>query len=185
MRLDTHGLQKPETHLNKQRKASAQPIIKYVSSYQVRCPTPVHLAGSEAVCLVPVRRVVGGETQNKDELKMKYPQFCCVSCQKSTSVKLLLPLQRFLCASLSLSLSLVPSGAPVCYFCPHRGALCARWLLGARFVIGHPHCRAAPQTICLRSFEWGGAKKKQRHRKTTTTKTHKTFPQLKQSVLVH
>lgn len=95
---------------------------------------------------------------------MIYPQLCCVT-RKRASVKLLpsLCLQRSLCALCR------PSGAPVCYFCPTvkrsvpvapRRTACNRT----------PHCRAAPQTMCLRSLSlffffrgrWG-CQKKQNH----------------------
>lgn len=74
---------------------------------------------------------------------MKYPQFCCVSFQKSISVKL--PL--VLCAEIPLRSR--PSGAVCSISAPQRSALC-RWLLGARVVIGH-------RTVALRHRQYASA----------------------------
>lgn len=160
-------------------RAAAQSTIKYVS-YQVRCPTPVHLAGSEAACLVPVRRE---KQTNKDELKMIYPQFCCVTCQKPTSVK-----KKKNSFSLCRDPSR-PSGALRAISAPQRSALC-RWLLGARFVIGH-------RTVALRHRQCASAlgveKGKRREgrgeggevcQKATAPRKKKTVLQVKQSELV-
>lgn len=66
--------------------------------------------------------------------------------RKPSSVKLLC-LQRFLCALLSR-----PSGVPACYFCPTEKRSVP--VAPQRTVCNRtPHCRAAPQTMCLRSSE--------------------------------
>ena len=82
---------------------------------------------------------------------MIYPQLCCVTC-KGEKKKSVLRLNSFsLCLQRSLCAVCRPSGAPVCYFCPTvkrsvpvapRRTACNRT----------PHCRAAPQTMCLRSL---------------------------------
>lgn len=100
---------------------------------------------------------------------MIYPQFCCVTCQKSTSVKLILSLQRFLRA-LSLSLSR-PCGALRAISAPTeersvpvapRRTVCNRT----------PHCRAAPQCASALGvgWRWRGRTKSNGAKKKTKTK---------------
>lgn len=59
------------------------------------------------------------EKNTKDELKMIYPQFCCVTCQK-------IDLGKTPSLSAEIPLCFLSSlRSPVCYFLPHREALCA------------------------------------------------------------
>lgn len=105
----------------------------------------------------------GTEKQkNKDELKKINPPFRCVSCQKSTSVKLLLSLCRD-----SSELSLAPP-EPGVLFVLHREALCVP--VAARRTVCNrtPDCRAAPQTMCLRSLRGGGGERVPKSKKNKT-----------------
>lgn len=148
LRLDSEYLPKHEKCLNHSSRRKI--VTEYndcwkIWSYQVRCPTPDHLVGNEAACLVPVRRVMWRGTtikSNKDELRMIYPHFCCVFCQKAELRKTPLSAEIPLC-------SLVPPESLRAIFAPLRSALC-RLLLSARFVIGH-------RTVALRHRQCASA----------------------------
>lgn len=88
-------MQKSDAYLNNintgaelKIKQKTKKRFLFSMSYQVRCPTPGHLVGSEAACLVPVRTARRKRTESKYELRRKYPHFSCASGQKWTSVKL-------------------------------------------------------------------------------------------------
>lgn len=98
--------------------------------------------------------------------------------RKPGSVKLLLSPQRFLCA---LSR---PSGAPCAISAPQKSAL-RRWLLGARFVIGHRTVALRHRQCASAPLEKGGCAKKQRRRGKKINKKKQNCPSTKQLEPAH
>lgn len=101
---------------------------------------------------------------------MIYPHFCCVIRQKAELRKTPLSEEIPLC-------SLVPPESLRAIFAPLRSALC-RWLLSARFVIGH-------RTVALRHRQCASALRRERrgcenatllkNKKNEKTKNKKSF----------